>query len=116
MTLFDPVLVSRLRSFARTRPYNVPISGLSYRRLGSASLNGLEELSIVTLGNTYHSFRHGGATHVFLPRVPFADIKHSGRWQSDESCRRYLDVGKPFILSVLIPPNAESRITDLVSL
>jgi hypothetical protein len=53
-----------------------------------------ERISIIGLdpaGYSGHSFRAGGATDLFVRRVPYNVIKSAGRWKSDVALRYYRD-------------------------
>lgn len=113
MTLSDRRLLRRLKRFSVSRAGMDTVFGLSYRHLDKLFRSGLRALGLATVGYTFHSLRHGGATHAFLSGVPFSDIKAAGRWQSDKSCKRYLQSGRALLLSIQIPTLVEDRITQL---
>lgn len=67
-----------------------------YRTMSNHWWKGRIQRSIASIGldiNRYsgHSFRAGGATDLFVARVPYPTIKKAGRWKSDAALRYYRD-------------------------
>jgi len=52
-----------------------------------------------------HSLRHGGATNLYLRKVPIEDILVRGRWESHKSVRRYIKAAKGLLASMQAPDN-----------
>jgi integrase len=55
-----------------------------------------------------HSLRHGGATRLYLRKVPLADIMIRGRWMGAKSARTYIQSGRAMLMSMQAP----RKITD----
>lgn len=51
-----------------------------------------------------HSLRHGGATRLFLLKVPLEDILMRGRWKSTMSARTYIQAGRAMLMAMHVPP------------
>lgn len=73
-----------------------PMFGLSYSQLNALFQKALNYLGLDDLGFTLHSLRHGGATTDWLGGMPFSELMLKGRWESEKSCKRYLNAGSDF--------------------
>jgi integrase len=64
---------------------------------------------------TPHSLRHGGATHALLHLGQSIEtIMQRGRWQSNSSCRVYLQAGRARLLDLSVDPSILSLAEDVV--
>jgi len=54
-----------------------------------------------------HSLRHGGATLLYMAKVPIETILHRGRWASTKSARYYVQSGEAMLLAQSV--NSTSR-------
>ena len=64
-----------------------------------------------------HSFRRGGATTMFTRGQPLTTIMHHGRWQSETSCRLYIQHGEADLLNIQRSAIArQARISALAQL
>jgi integrase len=52
---------------------------------------------------TPHSMRHGGATHYYMRGMSIADVQARGRWESQKTCKRYVQTAQALIATIRIP-------------
>lgn len=112
-TMEDELLMIRLLRLAREWPRVISLFGLSYTFLDSHYRKGLSALGLKEVGYTFLSLYHGGATRALLIRRRFDDIKVAGRWESDKSCRWYLNMWRALLLNAEISAAAEAGIMRL---
>jgi hypothetical protein len=68
-----------------------------------------QALGLGHLRFVWHSLRHGAASRDDLRNVPFHVIMARGRWQSEESCRRYCQPLRALMMLQSLPPGLVIR-------
>lgn len=87
--IYDRLLQRRLRMWntrGLSQGGNPKAFGFTYKQLQRLFHRTLQRLDLHQVGFTLHGLRHGGATSDWLGGIPFADIKMTGRWESEKSC------------------------------
>ena len=62
-----------------------------------------------------HSLRHGGATHAHMHLdQSIEEVMHRGRWQSNSTCRTYIQSGNAALLTQSLPSDVVSHIRHVM--
>jgi hypothetical protein len=73
-------------------------------------------LRLGSIGFTPHSLRHGGATHAHSHQgQSIEQVMHRGRWQSNASCRTYIQSGTAALLTQRVPAEVLRQAQDVFS-
>jgi hypothetical protein len=98
----DPAVIELVRGLVARTARGKPLfpGGVSaYRRVFNKIR---DELRLSPRYGT-HSCRHGGATLLYMQRVPIEDILLIGRWKSNSSARTYIQKGPAIIAQTQAP-------------
>ncbi len=87
---------------------------LSYATVRSALARANEAMKLPDdLHFTTHSFRHGGASYLYIKGAPINDIVERGRWSSVKTARRYIQAGVALIFGTALPQAIQQRAAEL---
>ena len=92
-------LSKRVREMANKEAPLFGVNAALYRKLFKRACKqlGLSESFVP------HSLRHGGATTLYMLKVPVMDIKVRGRWKAVSTVERYLQAGEAVMFTVRAP-------------
>lgn len=114
--LSDLTLLRRLKRFVNSlKPNSTTLFRFSYARLSAVFQDALSHFSLTRHGYRLHSLRHGGATFEWLHKTPLEDVMMKGRWESDKSCKRYLNAGKALLVRTSLSQTSTALIERFAS-
>lgn len=95
---------------AHTVPGGLLVAGLEPGDLRAVLAAALRRLGLAEEGYVPHSLRHGAATDAFACGVEVRTIAARGRWESEESLRRYVQAGRALALAARLPTVAQAEV------
>ena len=103
VVITDHALAWHLRAWqakVSTDAFLVPMSGTTFRSHFSAALQNLQ---LSHFPFKPYSLRRGGATALFQTVQSFSKVCHAGRWQSEKTCRLYVNDASAALSELKLP-------------
>jgi integrase len=91
MVLSDPIVLEWVSSLLNDLEPGDRLFAWSYTQFASLLVEVFETLKLQNAGFKTHSFRRGGATHLFRKTSSYDKVMEHGRWESLKPCRLYVN-------------------------